>query len=419
MIKQSFTLLVAMFLLISRADVIFAQSEEGNSAEIPACSKFKMKKFWDNCYGEKEFPHGVYKGTFVEGQLSGLGSFSWNQGDKYVGEFAGNQLQGRGTYTWADGGVYVGSFKNSHRAGEGELTLPSTSKRGAGVYVGSFVDSKEHGLGKWVSESFEFEGEWKDGNPVNGLIRLPSGETWLGTLKADWSSASDGVGTHADGVEAPASLKVTIDSATRAKKFEVVWISPNECELKGQSFVNLTVAQMDVLSTVGASCSGDDFSEPVDLVYGDKGFVELDGKKMSFVELVADDASGIGYREKPITLYGYIYYSFDVRTKGPVYFYGIDTKMYAGEDLSGERVKIQRATDDFKIDLLIQPSVEDRDNRSSREHKEKKVQHLETLAKVKGGKALVKVRGTVQVWSNTFKLYVSTDDITIISESSY
>jgi len=416
MIKQAFTLLVAMFLLIFRADVIFAQSEEGNSAEIPACSKFKMKKFWDNCYGEKEFPHGVYKGAFVEGQLSGFGSFSWNGGDKYVGEFSGNRLHGQGTYTWADGGVYVGPFKNNHRAGEGQLTLPSTSKRGAGVYVGSFVDSKEHGLGKWVSDSFEFEGEWKNGSPVHGLVRLPSGETWLGNLKADWSSDSDGVGTRSDGVEAPASLKVTVDSVTKAKKFELVWISPNECELNGQSFVNLTEAQMDVLSTVGASCSGDDFSGPVDLVYGDKGFVELDGREVSYVELVADDKAGILYRDKPITLYGYIYYSFDVRTKGPVYFYGIDTKMYAGKDLSGERFKLQNISDDFMVDLLIEPNVEDRKNRPADEHQEKKVQHLQTLAKVKGGKALVKVRGTVQVWSNTFGLYVSTDDITIISE---
>jgi hypothetical protein len=415
MIKQASALLVTMFLLISRADLIFAQSEEGGGAEIPACSKFKMKKFWNNCFGEMKNDQGVYEGTFVDGQMNGYGTFSWKNGMKYVGEFS-NGLHGQGTFTWPDGSVYVGQFTNDRLTGDGKLTYPSSFEDGAGVYVGSFVNWKRHGLGKWVSDSFEFEGEWKDGKPVNGLISLPSGETWLGDVKADWSSESDGVGTHADGVDAPASLKVTIDSATKVKKIELVWISPNECELNGQSFVNLTVAQMDVLSTVGASCSGDDFSKPVDLVYGDKGFVEIDGKEVSYVELVADDKAGILYRDKPITLYGYIYYSFDVRTKGPVYFYGIDTKMYAGEDLSGKRFKNQVISDDFMVDLLIQPSLEDRKNRSADEHQEKKVQHLQTLSKVKSGAALVKVRGTVQVWSNTFGLYVSTDDITIISE---
>jgi len=49
---------------------------------------------------------------FKDDRFSGLGIFSWANGDKYFGEFRQGRLNGYGTFTSANGRVFSGKFKD-------------------------------------------------------------------------------------------------------------------------------------------------------------------------------------------------------------------------------------------------------------------------------------------------------------------
>ena len=44
----------------------------------------------------------------------GKGTFTWEDGDKYVGEWWNDKRHGKGTFTWEDGDKYVGEYKDGH-----------------------------------------------------------------------------------------------------------------------------------------------------------------------------------------------------------------------------------------------------------------------------------------------------------------
>ena len=73
----------------------------------------------------------------------------FGDGSKYVGEFKDGKKNGQGTFYYTDGSVYVGELKDGKRNGQGTLTFSDGS---------TFSDGKK------------YEGEWKDGNPWNGIL---------------------------------------------------------------------------------------------------------------------------------------------------------------------------------------------------------------------------------------------------------
>ena len=50
----------------------------------------------------------VYKGSFVDGEKSGFGRYTWNNGTVYVGHFKYNQYHGEGSITFPDGAKQEG-----------------------------------------------------------------------------------------------------------------------------------------------------------------------------------------------------------------------------------------------------------------------------------------------------------------------
>lgn len=68
-----------------------------------------------------------------------LGTYSTDDGDKYVGEFRDGKYDGKGTLTYADGAYYIGDFK----------------------------DGRQHGVGIYTSANGKvIEGDWK----YNGIV---------------------------------------------------------------------------------------------------------------------------------------------------------------------------------------------------------------------------------------------------------
>ena len=86
-----------------------------------------------------------------------FGTYTWNNGDKYVGEYKDDERNGQGTYTWNNGNKYVGEFKDSKRNGQGTYTYANgTIKRG--YYLkGEYVPDICSGMG--LTKGSEFFGQ--------------------------------------------------------------------------------------------------------------------------------------------------------------------------------------------------------------------------------------------------------------------
>jgi len=62
-----------------------------------------------------------YEGDFVDGKMTGKGTYYWQDGDRYEGDFVDGVRTGKGTYYWQDGNRYEGDFLDDIRTGKGTL----------------------------------------------------------------------------------------------------------------------------------------------------------------------------------------------------------------------------------------------------------------------------------------------------------
>ena len=70
-----------------------------------------------------------------------FGSYTYDDGGKYVGEWKDDKRHGQGTFTTSVG-KYVGEQKNNKADGQGTMTYPNGDK-----YVGEWKDGKNQGQG--------------------------------------------------------------------------------------------------------------------------------------------------------------------------------------------------------------------------------------------------------------------------------
>lgn len=75
----------------------------------------------------------TYNGYVVANKMSGFGTLTFENGDKYEGNFKNGIFNGQGTFTSASGWVYEGQFKNGLAHGQGKLTTETQV-----VYQGKF-----------------------------------------------------------------------------------------------------------------------------------------------------------------------------------------------------------------------------------------------------------------------------------------
>lgn len=81
----------------------------------------KAIKEQEESLNKKEtYSNGYYIGTFNNnGQRHGLGTYIWNDGDKYEGNWRYGERTGFGIYYWKNGGCWYGIWKGSERDGIG------------------------------------------------------------------------------------------------------------------------------------------------------------------------------------------------------------------------------------------------------------------------------------------------------------
>lgn len=82
---------------------------------------------------------------------------TYPNGNHYVGDMKGSKRHGFGTYTWGDDGtIYTGGWVNNEMSGQGTTTFKNGNK-----FVGTFFRNNIHGRGRMETLNREvIEGVW-------------------------------------------------------------------------------------------------------------------------------------------------------------------------------------------------------------------------------------------------------------------
>lgn len=112
-----------------------------------------------------ETDNGYY--LSYEPELNGYIEFHWNNGDIYNGDFVDGQMTGNGTYYYANGTKYIGDFLNGNRHGQGILY----DGNGNEVYDGSWKDGFFSGEGTYhFPNNSKYQNIWENGTCNGGKI---------------------------------------------------------------------------------------------------------------------------------------------------------------------------------------------------------------------------------------------------------
>ncbi len=180
-----------------------------------------------------------------------------------------------------------------------------------------------------------------------------------------------------------------------------------ECELNGVKFLNLSKEQTSVLRESGASCQPTSAKKDIEneFKFGTLGFILLDGKKISYLDLASENA--IKLNGKEVEVYGYINYHQESEPFKE-WGYRFDFQIFEGEFY--ESIKSITTTEP-QISVLAAPNKLKSypepltDTLASMR---KKV--FKTLTQARMGKALIRVKGSIKIFSNTGGMYISTED---------
>lgn len=159
------------------------------------------------------YPHGYcqiivpgqysYVGYIDEGDKTGYGELSINNGDSYKGDWSDNFFDGDGIYTYSSQhATYDGQWHSGLQDGIGYYQCPDFAYRGEweegwmngygklvfankDEYVGNIIENVFHGEGTYLfSNGNKYEGEFIDGK-FNGLgtFIFANGDTYFGEFK--------------------------------------------------------------------------------------------------------------------------------------------------------------------------------------------------------------------------------------------
>ena len=113
-----------------------------------------------NGVGTFQFENGnKYRGDFRKGIINGKGTIVFGNGNRYNGDWVNGMREGVGIYTFTNGNVYSGASSKNKFSGRGTMNFASGNK-----FVGNWKDDQPNGYGTYSFAS----GEQYDGSFVNG-----------------------------------------------------------------------------------------------------------------------------------------------------------------------------------------------------------------------------------------------------------
>ena len=159
--------------------LIFFILNASNVWALPNCIGTWNPTNWNNCIGSYTWDDGAkYIGEYKNGEKNGQGTHTWTNGDKYFGEWINERRTGQGTYIWANGDIYIGRFKDGKLVGHGTITYTDGNK-----YIGKYNNGKRHGQGThtWANGD-KYVGEYKnDDRTGQGTYTYADGRKEVGT----------------------------------------------------------------------------------------------------------------------------------------------------------------------------------------------------------------------------------------------
>ena len=150
---------------------------------------------------KKRFPDGMYYGEFQNNNISGLGIFEGDNGERYEGEWLNGFRNGIGVVYKKDGKIFMGKYKQNKKSGfcieefaesKYEGTYINNYLSGIAIvtykdgdkYIGQIDNSKYNGIGKFIPKTNKyFIGEYKDGHRCLGITFNPEDK---GLFEAKW-----------------------------------------------------------------------------------------------------------------------------------------------------------------------------------------------------------------------------------------
>ena len=83
------------------------------ASDLPACPS---SGYFHNCFGTWTFENGQkYVGEFKHNKRHGQGTFTKVNGDKYMGDFKDGVPDGQGIFVLVDGGKHEGEWRDGKR----------------------------------------------------------------------------------------------------------------------------------------------------------------------------------------------------------------------------------------------------------------------------------------------------------------
>jgi hypothetical protein len=164
-----------------------------------------------------------YEGQWLEGQKSGQGTETYSDGGKYEGQWLEGQKSGQGTETYPDGAKYEGQWLGGQESGQGTATYPDGSK-----YEGQWLGEKQSGQGtETYPDGVKYEGQWLEGRRSGqGIVTNPAGAKYEGQW-LEGQESGQGILTYPDGRKYEGQWLEGIASG------QGTWTDPNGAKYEG------------------------------------------------------------------------------------------------------------------------------------------------------------------------------------------